>query len=343
MKRVGANETDQGGRAGHRRDATWTWPARRSRASSARTSSTGSTSSPWRCRRCATAPRTCRCSRSHFLRLYAGKMGKKVTGISPAGDGGAGLPPLDGQRARAGERHRARGGAHLAARWWTWRICRRSSASRRRRRRRRRGAQPRAPAVRRRPSGWRCAPSSGATSRRCWRRAGTTSPAPRAPPGVDRSQLPPPAQAVRGRPWAAAAADAEAQGRADERLTHSPEVRRPGTAPRAASLTGQRGPVRRAPGGPSLFQLPNSRSASSSARVAERAARATTSAAPSGVAAIAGPDRAARCEDGQPPDTSHRGSTLRQPTASSSQVSSRRALPAGSPPPKTTSTPRARS
>src|SRR5262249_39288407 len=40
-------------------------------------------------------------------------------------------------------------------------------------------------------------------------------------------QLPPPAQAVRGRPWAAPAAAGEAQGRADERLD-SPEVRRPG-------------------------------------------------------------------------------------------------------------------
>src|SRR6185369_15025845 len=77
----------------------------------------------------------------------------------------------------------------------------------------------------------------------------------RARRGRRPQQLPSSAQAVRGRPWAAAAAAAEAQGRADERLK---EIRRcavPGTATRAASLTGQRGPVRRAPGGPSLFSV----------------------------------------------------------------------------------------
>ncbi len=34
---------------------------------------------------------------------------RRSTAITPAGDGGPGLPPLDGQRPRAGERHRARG------------------------------------------------------------------------------------------------------------------------------------------------------------------------------------------------------------------------------------------
>src|SRR6185436_11459520 len=56
-----------------------------------------------------------------------------------------------------------------------------------------------------------------------------------------------------------------------------------------------------------------------------------------------GSHRAAGGEDGQPRGTAHRGSTLLQPVASSSQVSFRSELFEGSPPPKTTSTPRARS
>ena len=63
-----------------------------------------------------------------------------------------------------------------------------------------------------RPSGWRCAPSSGATSPPCWRRAGNNVSSAARAAGVDREQLPPSAQAVRGGPRAAAAAAAEAQG-----------------------------------------------------------------------------------------------------------------------------------
>ena len=47
----------------------------------------------------------------HFLRRYADRLGKKVQHARAGGDGAALRLPLAGQRARAGERHRARGGA----------------------------------------------------------------------------------------------------------------------------------------------------------------------------------------------------------------------------------------
>ena len=58
--RLGSNEPDPGRRARHRRHPPRPAPGHRGRASSARTSTTGSTSCRSTCRRCASGPRTCR-------------------------------------------------------------------------------------------------------------------------------------------------------------------------------------------------------------------------------------------------------------------------------------------
>ena len=58
-------------------------------ARSARTSTTGSTSCRWPCRRCASGPRTSRCSPTTSLRRHAAKAKRRVTGVSA---GGARLP-----------------------------------------------------------------------------------------------------------------------------------------------------------------------------------------------------------------------------------------------------------
>ena len=137
-----------------------------------------------------------------------------------AGHGGAHLQPLGGQRARAGERHRARGGAH-----------------------RPRGGRPGGPApaasARRRGGGgevevFSLAHLPYAQAKRLAMRAferrylsalleksgqQRLQRRPRRRRGP--LQLPPPAQAVRGRAWSAAAGGGQATARADERLART--------------------------------------------------------------------------------------------------------------------------
>ena len=91
---------------------TRTSPTRSRRAGSARTSTTGSTSSRSPCRRCAIAATTSRCSPSTSSQVYAEKNGKAITGCSPTRARAAQPSTLAGQRARARERDRARGRAH---------------------------------------------------------------------------------------------------------------------------------------------------------------------------------------------------------------------------------------
>ena len=79
---------------------------------SARTSTTGSTSSPSRSRRCASARRHPARSRSFFLGRYAQENGQARSRASPTTRCAAlAAYALAGQRARARERHRARRGA----------------------------------------------------------------------------------------------------------------------------------------------------------------------------------------------------------------------------------------
>ena len=53
------------------------------RAASGRTCSSASTRSRSRCRRCATAARTSRCSRAHFLLQHAQRYRKRLSGVRP--------------------------------------------------------------------------------------------------------------------------------------------------------------------------------------------------------------------------------------------------------------------
>ena len=83
-------------------------PAEIRRGRSGRTSTSGSRSCRSRCRRCATGPRTSRCSRGHFLAEASARFGRKPKALSPAALEAPPEPPLAGQRARAQEPDRAR-------------------------------------------------------------------------------------------------------------------------------------------------------------------------------------------------------------------------------------------
>ena len=104
---------------GRRRDLSrWTcasWPpptstcaARWRRAASARTSTTGSTSSPSSSRPCASARRTSPRSSPTSWRSTRARTTSRCAGVTPGGAAGAHGLRLAGQRARAGERDRAR-------------------------------------------------------------------------------------------------------------------------------------------------------------------------------------------------------------------------------------------
>ena len=128
-------------RGGARSTCAWSPPPtaisrRRSRpAGSARTSSTASTRSRSRCRRCASAARTCAVLVEHFLEQNATYGRKRV---SDRGHGGARALRLARQRARAAARGPARGdplpGRRDPARGPARRDPRRSRAERDRRR-----------------------------------------------------------------------------------------------------------------------------------------------------------------------------------------------------------------
>ena len=105
--------TDQGRRAAGRGDAARPRGRGRRRAGSARTSTTGSTSCRCACRRCASAPRTSRCSRALFVeraraqRPRLARRGRRARGACAA----LGALALARQRPRAREHDRAGGRA----------------------------------------------------------------------------------------------------------------------------------------------------------------------------------------------------------------------------------------
>ncbi len=108
FERVGGTRDDQGQRARHRRHQPG--PARpwSRRAASARTSSTGSTSSRSTCPPLRKRKADIVLLADHFLEKYASDDGKNVRRLSSAAIDMLIALPLAGQRAGAGELHRAR-------------------------------------------------------------------------------------------------------------------------------------------------------------------------------------------------------------------------------------------
>ena len=78
-------------------------------AASARTSTTGSTSSRWRCRRCASAPTTSRCWCTRSCGASPARPASRIDDVSPEAMAPARALQLARQRPRAAERDRARG------------------------------------------------------------------------------------------------------------------------------------------------------------------------------------------------------------------------------------------
>ncbi len=84
FERVGGNADDQGRRARRRRDEPGPRRGGREAAGSARTSTTGSTSSRSRCRRCASARTDIPALAKFFLERYAKENGKPIDGVRAA-------------------------------------------------------------------------------------------------------------------------------------------------------------------------------------------------------------------------------------------------------------------
>ena len=111
VRRVGENRNRAVERARPGGDAiAISWP-RSTRPDSARTSTTACASSRFACRRCASDARTSCRWRGRFSTSAAERTGRKVTGIHAGRRPSAASLRLARQRARAGERRRARRGA----------------------------------------------------------------------------------------------------------------------------------------------------------------------------------------------------------------------------------------
>ena len=113
----------EGRRAHRRRDQPGPGRRGRARAGSARTSSTVSTSSPSRRPPCARGARTSRCSSTTSSGPYCAKNGRPRLAPDARRPRAADGLLLARQRARAGERHRARGGALRGATGSPRRTC----------------------------------------------------------------------------------------------------------------------------------------------------------------------------------------------------------------------------
>ena len=130
--RAARRADDEGRRAPGRGDQPGPARAPCARAASARTSTTGSTSSRCRSRRCATGATTSRCSPSTSCSSTPRATTAAVAGFSRAARRRAVALRLAGQRARAREHDRARGRAVARQRRSRWTICRGGPHGRRR-------------------------------------------------------------------------------------------------------------------------------------------------------------------------------------------------------------------
>ncbi len=128
IRRVGGSESRSRSTCASSRRPTATSRTRCARGASARTSTSASTWSPCACRRCASAARTCRSWSSTSSRSTPRASSAQTAGVAPEAIEALAALSLAGQRARAGERDRARAGAVEGRRDARRPICRRDRA-----------------------------------------------------------------------------------------------------------------------------------------------------------------------------------------------------------------------